>query len=171
MATGETVHSIGWKMENVEPRIWKKTIKIRNGPWSPVWLFVHHHNKHLKCLDYLLDVADPKLLSTWLSPLLIAEARSANGQPYPSRTLGNILSGFLRYIHSLPLQNPPNFLSKDDPHFKKLLATCENVFRSLCTAGVGVDWDKVGIHQALHPHWKPQLSSWVTSDITLHAWD
>ena len=68
------------------------------------WIHQHEHFKE-KCPDNLIAVADAKLLSIWLSTCT-AEVRRADGQPYPPRTLDNILSGLLQYIHSLPLEHP-----------------------------------------------------------------
>ena len=95
-----------------------------------------YHNGHFdnKCPEDLLEAADPKLLDKWLSTFIV-EIRRADGHPYPPKTLDNILSGLLRYIRSLPLENPPNFLAKGDPQFRKLLATRDNVYKSLRSAG------------------------------------
>ena len=67
------------------------------------------------------------------------ETGREDGQPYPPKTLDNIMSGLLRYTRSLPLKDQPNFLSKDNPCFKKLLVTCNNVHKSLRVPGVGAE--------------------------------
>ena len=71
----------------------------------------------------VLEVAEPELLSTWLSTF-ITEATRADGQPYP-----------------LPLENPLTSCLRMIPAcFKKHLATCDNVFKLISpTAGVGVE--------------------------------
>ena len=99
-----------------------------------------HHNSFSgeKCLDDLLEEANPELLNKWLSTFIM-ETRREDGQPYPPKTLDNILSGLLRYTWSRPLKDPPNFLSKDDPRFQKLLVTHDNVYKSLRVAGVGAE--------------------------------
>ena len=127
---------IGKNMDNMEPRR-----KCLNLPWQSekhqskyklglktftAWI---HHNEHFN----LIAVANAKLLSIWLSTCT-AEARRADDQPYPPRTPDNILSGllhtFTRYLWRTPC-------------FKKLLATSDNVFKSLRTAVVGVETKSV----------------------------
>ena len=99
-----------------------------------------YHNGHFdnKCPYDLLEAADPKLLDKWMSAFIV-EIRRADAHLYPPKMLDNILSRELRYIQSLPLENPPNFLAKDDPQFRKLLATRNKVYKSLRSAGVGAE--------------------------------
>ena len=96
------------------------------GVWS------EYHNEHFdnKCPNNLLEAADPKLLDKWLSTFIV-EIRRADGHPYPLKTQDNILSGLLRYILPLPLENPPNILTKGDLQFRKLLAMRDNLYKLL----------------------------------------
>ena len=54
----------------------------------------------------------------------------------PPSTLYQMLFVLLRYSKDYQL-DPPNFLNRQDAHFKKLHGICDTVFRSLREAGVG----------------------------------
>ena len=87
----------------------------QNTKWAvktfAAWREYHNGDFGDKCPDDLLKTADPKLLDKWLSTFIV-QIRRADGHLYPPKTLDNILSGLLRYIRSLPLENPPNFLAQ-----------------------------------------------------------
>ena len=71
-----------------------------------------------KCPKTLLESKDPTLLNKWLGAF-VAETSKVNGDPYPPKTLYEILCGLLRHAR---LEDPsfPNFLDKNDTRFMKL---------------------------------------------------
>ena len=103
------------------------------------WL--HERNEqHLGEEKYPVDIlekANPDAINYWF-PLFIAEVHCADSQEYPPQTLHQILSGLLRYMHSVDPQCP-NFLDKKDSRFHAIEKTCETVFRDLHRKGIGVD--------------------------------
>ena len=87
-----------------------------------------------KCPESLLELKDPMLLNTWLGAF-VAETSKVNGDPYPPKTLYEILCGLLRHAR---LEDPsfPNFLDKNDARFSKLHNVIDSVFRKLRADGV-----------------------------------
>ena len=71
----------------------------------------------------------------WLS-LYIIERRSCKGEPYPPKSLYQLLSGLLRHFR---FQNPtfPNFLDKNNHKFKTFHALLDNLFKGLKKEGIG----------------------------------
>ena len=65
--------------------------------------------------DDLLERAEVLALNFWLSRF-VAEVRRSNSQPYPPKSIHQLLCGILRYIRSL---DPacPNFLDRSDTRF------------------------------------------------------
>ena len=82
----------------------------------------------------LLEDGDAEELNKWLS-FHVAETRNTKGEPYPPKTLYQLMCGLLRYMRSL---NPsaPDFLNKDDIRFHGLLTVMDNRFKELRTDGV-----------------------------------
>ena len=78
-----------------------------------------------------------ELLNKWLS-VFITETRNKNGDPYPPKTVYNLLCAILREMRT---QNPeyPNFLNKQDPAYSRLLNTQDNLYKSLRAAGIGAE--------------------------------
>ena len=76
-----------------------------------------YHNGHFddKCPDDLLEAADPKLLDKWLLAFIV-EIRRADGHPYPSKTLDNILSRLLRYIKQRRVRSAVGFQDTQKRH-------------------------------------------------------
>ena len=66
----------------------------------------------------------------------VSEARRGDGKPYPPKTLYQILCGLLRYLRQSQT-NPPIFLDRKDFRFKELHSTCDFIFQSIHTQGVG----------------------------------
>ena len=68
-------------------------------------------------------------LCQWLS-FYVTETRSCKCEPYPPKSLYQLLSGLLRHCRSL---NPsiPNFLDKGNPNFKTFHAVLYNPFKVL----------------------------------------
>ena len=83
----------------------------------------------------LLD--NPKLseLNYWLSRFVV-EARRENGDPYPARTLSNLLAGLYRHCQECDAACP-KFMNRKDPHFKELNGAIQVRSRELCVSGVG----------------------------------
>ena len=64
------------------------------------------------------------------------ETRKTNGEPYPPKTIHQLLCGLLRYMRNV---NPgcPNFLDKKDNRFKKLHGTLDSHFHHLHSTSMG----------------------------------
>ena len=62
--------------------------------------------------------------------MFVAETSKVNGEPYPPKTLYELLCGLFRHARS-------NFLNKSDVRFTKLHNIMDSVFRKLRTDGVG----------------------------------
>ena len=62
--------------------------------------------------------------------------RKKDGSEYPPKTIYQLLTGLLRHMCAL---NPlcPNFLDTDNQAFASLHTAIDNVFRGLCSSGVG----------------------------------
>uniref|UniRef100_A0A1X7V015 ZMYM2-like/QRICH1 C-terminal domain-containing protein n=1 Tax=Amphimedon queenslandica TaxID=400682 RepID=A0A1X7V015_AMPQE len=77
-----------------------------------------------KCPEDILKSASPEVLEKWI-PKFVAEVRRADGQKYSPRTIHQIISGLLRYKHSLKAECP-NMLDKI--HFKAIDGACDTIF-------------------------------------------
>jgi hypothetical protein len=86
-----------------------------------------------RCPEDLLERPDKGKLNHWLSRF-VAEVRNKKGEPYAPRTI--VLAGLQRYNY-----NPaaPKFLDKDEPCFRELRRTCDNVYRDLRAKGIGTE--------------------------------
>ena len=85
----------------------------------------------------LLTTNDPALLNTQLSRFVL-ETRKSNGEPYPPKTLHQLLCGLLRHMRDIH-PGCPNFLDKKDSRFKSLHGTMDAHFHNLHSSGVGRD--------------------------------
>ena len=82
-------------------------------------------------------------LSDWMCRFV------ADGKPYPSTTLYQLLAGLLRYGRS-----------KSDPSFRELGAACDNVARQLRKDGMGAEVKHVEVFTE-----KEELKLWETGTI------
>ena len=74
--------------------------------------------------------------STTVEQMVILEARRADGSPYPSSSIYQILCGLLRHARS-HWKDCPNFLDKQNTAFTELRGTCDRLARELRQEGVG----------------------------------
>ena len=81
-----------------------------------------------KCPDSILEVQSPEVLNNWL-PQITAEASRSNGEPYTPRSIHQILSGLLRYMHSIN-DDCANFMDKIDARFRVMAASISHTFHS-----------------------------------------
>ena len=78
-----------------------------------------------KCPKDFLNNPDIQNLNYWLSQI-VAEIRKQDGQPYPPRTIHQILAGLQRYmLEKQP--NAPKFLDRTQTAFRELHGTCDSV--------------------------------------------
>ena len=91
--------------------------------------------KEHQCPEDLLENPVPERLNYWLSRF-VNEARNQKGEPYPPRSLHQILAGLQRYmIEKSP--NTPKFLDHNNSVYNQLHKTCDSVYRDLHSQGVG----------------------------------
>ena len=87
------------------------------------------------CPDNLLERPNPAQINTWLSRF-VTEARKQNGEPYPPRTMHQILAGLQRHMLEIS-PNAAKFLDTNNTAFRELQGTCDTVYRQLHSQGVG----------------------------------
>ena len=106
-----TVYSTNWALKNFED--WKKNRNL-----------CHPDDQVPKDL---MENGNEVEICKWLS-LYIIETRSCKGEPYPPKSLYQLLSGLLRHFR---FQNPtfPNFLDKNNHKFKTFQALLDNLFK------------------------------------------
>ena len=85
----------------------------------------------------LLQSGLPEELNTWLS-YYVVETRNSKGDPYPPKTIYQLLTGLLRYMRDNNAHTP-NFLDKKDTRFKRLHTVLDNHFKQLRKDGVGCE--------------------------------
>ena len=81
----------------------------------------------------MFEVADPNF---WL-PRFIREVRRGDGEPYPPKTIHQLLAGMQRHM----LQSNcclPKFLDWSNPLFRPIHGACDFIFHELHSKGVGV---------------------------------
>ena len=88
-----------------------------------------------KCPDNVLERPDVTKLNFWLSRF-VAEVRRSDNEPYPPKSIHQLLCGILRFMRSI---DPacPNFLDRSDTRFRDFHGSCEVIFRRLHQSGVG----------------------------------
>jgi hypothetical protein len=79
----------------------KNTLRMTKWSVSNFELWLTNRNKMVsseseKCPENLLEAKDPELLTKWLG-LFVAETSKVNGDPYPPKTLYELLCGLLRH--------------------------------------------------------------------------
>ena len=67
----------------------------------------------------------------------MAETRKSNGEFYPPSTLHLLLCALLCHMRDIN-HSCPNFLDKQDSHFKKLHGVFDAYYHKLCADGIGV---------------------------------
>ena len=88
-----------------------------------------------KVPDNLLTSNDPAVLTLHLSRYAL-ETRKENGEPYPPKTIHQLLCGLLRHMKDMNT-GCPNFLDKQDTRFKKFQGTLDSHFHNLHASGLG----------------------------------
>ena len=76
-------------------------------------------------------------MNYWISRF-VAEVQNRKGEPYPPRSIHQLLAGLQRYI----LDNNPNFpklLDKQQTCFRDIRGTCDTVYRDLRSQGIGAE--------------------------------
>ena len=67
------------------------------------WVFQRNENfPDEKCPEDILERQDVDEIGKWF-PTFITEVRRSDGQPYPPRSIHQILSGLLRYMRAIVL--------------------------------------------------------------------
>ena len=89
------------------------------------------------CPDDLLDDPVPEKLNYWLCRF-ISEVRRQDGNPYPPRTINQILAGLQRHILEVS-PNTPKLLDKSISIYRDLHRTCDAVYRQLHSDGIGMN--------------------------------
>ena len=88
------------------------------------------------CPENLLDKLEVEKVNYWMSRF-VAEVRNRKGEPYPRRSIHQLLAGLQRYI----LDKNPNFitlLDKQQTCFRDICGTCDTVYRDLRSQGAEV---------------------------------
>ena len=87
------------------------------------------------CPDNLLETGNNEELNYWL-PRFINEVRRTDGNPYPPRSIHQLLAGLQRYMLE---QNYclPKFLDRQNQQFRPIHGACDSVYHSLHCSGVG----------------------------------
>ena len=86
--------------------------------------------------DDLLESASAEEISKWLAHY-VAETRNTQGEPYPPKTIYQLLTGILRHLRLTQPHKCPNFLDRSDMRFIKLHNAIDNVFKQLRKDGIG----------------------------------
>ena len=89
-----------------------------------------------KCPNDLLDrPAEPEVINQWLAKF-VAEVRKMDGQPYPPKTIHQILAALQRtMLEKHP--DAPRFMEKNNTAFRSLHRACDTVYRDLHSQGIG----------------------------------
>ena len=87
------------------------------------------------CPSNVLDCPKASELNYWLSRFVV-EARREDGNPYPARTLSNLVAGLYRHCRESDAACP-NFMNRKDPAFKELNGAIQVRSRELREVGVG----------------------------------
>ena len=87
-------------------------------------------------LDLLEKEYDPSVISECLQRF-VSEARRADENNYPPKTIYQMLCGLLRYSRENQ-SDPVNFLDRKVSRFKKLNAICNVIFQALHNQGIVV---------------------------------
>jgi hypothetical protein len=89
------------------------------------------------CPEDLLENPVTDDLDHWLA-WFVVELRNQQGRPYAPRSIHQILCGLQHYMLD---ENPsaPKIMDKDDPRFRALRSTVDNVFRQLRSQGIGTE--------------------------------
>ena len=100
------------------------------------WCLERNKKESEKCPVNLLESKPTaQLLNKWLARFVL-EARRADGSPYLSSSIYQILCGLLRHARS-HWKDCPNFLDKQNTAFTELRGTCDRLARELRQEGVG----------------------------------
>ena len=96
----------------------------------------NRRNESDPCPPEVFSPECSKEVLKWLS-IFVNEMWSKDGDLYPPKVIQSLLAGI---VGSMKLENPryPTFLSKEDPAFSRFQVTVDNLFRNLCSYGVGV---------------------------------
>ena len=95
-----------------------------------------------ECPSDLLEAGDPEKLNFWL-PRYINEVRREDGNPYPPRSIHQILVGVQPYMldnnHCLP-----KFLDRNNLVFRQIHGACDSISQSSLQWG----WNKYLSHSS-----------------------
>ena len=111
----------------------------RSTAWSmkvfQEWKYSRSTDDDGECPSDLFEVGDPDNLNFWV-PQFINEVRRADGDPYPPRTIHQLLAGLQCSMldHNNRL---PKFLDRTNPVFRPIHSACDSVYHSLHCAGIG----------------------------------
>ena len=99
------------------------------------WLCSINIESEGHCPEDLLDSGDVSNLNRWISRF-VAEVRCQDGEPYPPRTIHQILAGLQRYTLNRKA-DAPKFLDRQNSQFRDIHRACDSVYRELHSEGVG----------------------------------
>lgn len=110
---------------------WLKTRpEIANGTWKS-WQSDYQTTTKALISSMSWWIPSPScrkdLIIQWL-PVFISEARNQHGEPYPSKTLHQILCGIL-WDMRVRNKKYPNFFDNRNPNFQPFLNTVDNLFK------------------------------------------
>ena len=116
-----TSYSTKWAVSNFES--WKKK-----------------RNDSTKTSEKIPDdifLRSAKDIDKWLAHYAV-ETRNYKGEPYPPKTLYQLICGLSRHAKVI---NPecPNFMDRNNPAFRRLWTSVDNVCRSLRANGIGAE--------------------------------
>ena len=109
----------------------------------------------------VLDCPKACELNYWLSQFVV-EARREDGNPYPARTLSNLLAGLYRHCRESDA-TCPNFMNHKDPVFKELSGAIQVWSRELYEAGVGAVVKHTSV---ISTEEENALWEWVLQDVS-----
>ena len=92
----------------------------------------------------ILLTDDPSALCNCLCQYVM-ETRKQNGQPYPPKTIFNLLSGLQRYIRAKKPMKAFNIMDNKEGPFRPLHNVMDTHFRSLHSDGIGTNLTSSGI--------------------------
>ena len=104
----------------------------RSTAWSmkvfQEWKYSRSTDDDGECPSDLFEVGDPDNLNFWV-PRFINEVRRADGDPYPPRTIHQLLAGLQRSMldHNNRL---PKFLDRTNPVFHPIHGARDSVYQS-----------------------------------------
>ena len=98
-----------------------------------------------RCPEDILEKPEVSQVNFSISRF-VAEVRNKRGEPYPPKSIHQLLAGLQRYMLD---KNPgaPKFLDKQETCFREIRGTCDTVYRDLRSKGVGAEVHHTHFHR------------------------